>query len=372
MPFIKYIPHKRTTYDATTSNEICGQLWQEFTIIRHLKKPIGIAANKVVAPWIDQAKQYFLDARKSNWKSGGLLYYYSFLNLAKAYLVAKKACNATVLKSTNIYHGLYADPQNPQQIIDFKIQILPPKVKGKINIFSLFYERLIGCKWPFSQSITIDLKDVITYCEEIGCELKSFYQLDCSLLLVQSLVREEENRLWFEINAANSYLSSIMSQINLLNLTPIDSKDFLQTDFYDWLIAYDRTAISMQNTSFLRTPIYQLSIENRNDQYKKMYKEVSDAFEDSCLYIPKNDMDTNQCWHFIPKATINGAKILWHPLLSDYLVAFVLSTILRYRPHLFPHDKKDAFIAEAWCNQSALTALRRFLMEFTERQTRLN
>lgn len=54
----------------------------------------------------------------------------------------------------------------------------------------------------------------------------------------------------------------------------------------------------------------------------------------------------------------------WHPMLSDYLFAFMLSSVLRYKPHLFQIDSKDAFISEAWSNQSAFSALRYFLMEY--------
>jgi hypothetical protein len=67
-----------------------------------------------------------------------------------------------------------------------------------------------------------------------------------------------------------------------------------------------------------------------------------------------------------------GEKLVWHPVLSDYLYAFVLSTVLRYHPHIFNSDNKDSFLAEAWCNQSPETSLRYFLMALTKPSIRIN
>ncbi|MGA7194681.1 MAG: YaaC family protein, partial [Anaerolineales bacterium] len=75
---------------VTTTNKITEQIWQELVMLRYLKAHQSLASPKLTAPWIDQAMTYYLDASHSNWRSAGLLYYYSFLNLAKALLAGKK------------------------------------------------------------------------------------------------------------------------------------------------------------------------------------------------------------------------------------------------------------------------------------------
>ena len=154
MGFIKYIPYgKHTPLDVITTTEREVQLWQEFTMLRHCKTNV-IYGKLVNAPYIDQAKTYYHDAKRCDWKSAGLLYYYSFLNLAKAYIISKRALSGKYMKSTSIYHGLYANPQNPRRIIDFNINIHPPTSNNKKNILaSLFMENL-----NFNRSI-----DIITY-----------------------------------------------------------------------------------------------------------------------------------------------------------------------------------------------------------------
>lgn len=100
MGFIKNIPIGNKEYnDLETTCPPEVQLWQELVMLRHLNRPKGVFAKKASAAWVDQAKTYFMDACNSDWRTGGLLYYYSFLNLAKAYLAAKRVVAASYLVS---------------------------------------------------------------------------------------------------------------------------------------------------------------------------------------------------------------------------------------------------------------------------------
>ena len=187
MGFIKYIPFGRTRYaDLTTTSRPEVQLWQELVMLRHLKRPTGISANKASAAWIDQAKTYFLDACGSDWRTAGLLYYYSFLNLSKAYLAAKRVVTASMMKSTSVYHGLSAEPQSPPRIIDFEIKVHPPLHGGKRNLFSTLCERLTCSPWRFNKTIIVRVSDVLPYCTDISAELYKFYSLRNSIIRTQS------------------------------------------------------------------------------------------------------------------------------------------------------------------------------------------
>ncbi|RIV34787.1 hypothetical protein D2V08_05250 [Flagellimonas lutimaris] len=59
-----------------------------------------------------------MDAHNSNWRSSGLLYYYSFLNLAKALTVTSRFLRRNYLSTNSVFHGLSAQPQNINRIID--------------------------------------------------------------------------------------------------------------------------------------------------------------------------------------------------------------------------------------------------------------
>ncbi|MBK6938475.1 MAG: hypothetical protein IPH18_17705, partial [Chitinophagaceae bacterium] len=104
--------------------------------------PNAIYARETTASHIDQAESLFSRRCKFKLRSAGFLYYYSFLNLAKAHLVTNRAVSGRTLKSTSICHGLTASPQSPTNI-NFKIEIHPPGQNNKRNIFSHFYQKLI-------------------------------------------------------------------------------------------------------------------------------------------------------------------------------------------------------------------------------------
>ena len=65
-----------------TQNTFVEQAWQELIMLRHVKGQKHISSPKLIASWIDQAHIYYSDSTHSDWRSAGLLYYYSFLNLA--------------------------------------------------------------------------------------------------------------------------------------------------------------------------------------------------------------------------------------------------------------------------------------------------
>lgn len=252
MAFIKYSPYgKRKPHDLVTTTDRELQLWQELTMLRHCTTN-GIYGKAVTAPYIDQAKIYYHDARASNWKSAGLLYYYSFLNLAKAIIVSKRGLSGAYMKSTSIYHGLSSEPQNISEIVDFSINIHPPESNNKKNIFSLFYKKITNQEWPFNSTVSLIIRDVVGYCIDISHELANFYGTSGKCVTLQSLIREVGNSIWFEVPVPNHYLTVIN---DFLGETAIDSKTFEQLDYtdkHDWLIAHERTAASLRNHTIIR------------------------------------------------------------------------------------------------------------------------
>lgn len=372
MAFIDFIPYgSKSPIDIHTTSRPEVQLWEELKLLRFVTGPQAIYGKHVTEPWIDQAKIYFKDACKCSWNSSGLMYYYSYLNLAKALMVTKRSVSGEILKSTNIYHGLVAQPQSPRQITDFEIQIHPPIHNNRRNIFALLYKIITKHKWPFNCPINVSLSNIIGYCDDISHELYLFYKIPKRNIPVYSLIRTHNNHIWFEMLVSNMYLNILTNELLPGSFTVIDFRNFTHIDKVDWVTAHERTATSLDDHSFVRLGIIDFNHRNRGEQFHNVQLEAFETLRD---YIRPQPISTTSLkeWLFIPKALINGINVFWHPLLSDYLFSFVLSTILRYYPHLFESNKKDAFISEAWCNQSAITTLRYFLMEFTKPSLRMN
>jgi len=373
MAYIKYAPYNdNVPYDTSTTSSKEIQLWQELTMLRHLSGANAIYAKGTIAPWIDQAKTYYLDACNASWKSAGLLYYYSFLNLAKAHLVTNRVISGRKLKSTSIYHGLTAQPQAPSSIINFQIEIHPPGNSTRRNIFSHFYQTLVRESWPFRSPVTVTLSNIISYCDDISHETHSFYNILKSNIRSLSLIRDHNNGAWLELLVPDIQIPQLQRDIgtDITSITPL--RNLSPTDKIEWNTAYGLSNREMTSCSFIKIRQFSYSATNRDETYSQMTNHALALFKGYISPLPTIDLSLLPYWYFIPKITINNNLFKWHPLLSDYLFAFMLSTVLRYQPHLFNDNNQDSFIAEAWCNQSASTSLRYFLSALSKHNIRLN
>ncbi len=143
MAFITWSPLKKVVITSKTTNDLTQQIWKQIESLRYF--PTKHKIPKSISFWIDQARIYYLDATKIHWRSSGLLYYYSFLNLAKSLLVAKKVFSFKKLDIKSVYHGIHSDLQDISSIIDYKIVISPIKsTNGRDNVFSNFYQIVTG------------------------------------------------------------------------------------------------------------------------------------------------------------------------------------------------------------------------------------
>jgi hypothetical protein len=364
MAYIPIVPIKKSPNVVTTSNRLDDQVWRELVILRYIKS--RIAAKKSIAPWIDQANVYYRDASKSDWRSGGLLYYYSFLNLAKALLVAKRKFTYKSLNITQIHHGLSSDLQQINNICDYKIKIHPPtSSNGRKNVFSNFYQIVTNERWPYRSVIEITLLEILGYSTEITSECKNFFNIDLQIPFLQSLIKLEGNEVWFEMAIPSHQANILLSELPDWNLQILNLEQ-ISTGREDWLISSNRNAISLHNYSFLRSPRHLFDQQNKNQIIQIAIDEAMSQLAPYALLPVSVINNLNPYWFFVPRINLSGQKIKWHPILSEYLISFILSSILRYQPQLIVAGGANNYFAEAWCVQSAITALRYFLMLMTD------
>lgn len=369
MAFIPFIPdpnHFPQTVETTA--DVSVQIWQELVKQRYVESAINQTAFAETSHFVDQAKIYFFDALKSEHRSAGLLYYYSFLNLAKATLAVKGIATPIELIQTSVYHGLKADPQNPADLVDFQFVIHPPTSKGnRKNIFALLYKAVTKQDWPFDQSIQISLRDIVNYCFEISTELNDLYSISRSVINIQSLIRVEGNNQWVEMLIRSDKSSKIITE-ELQNwpLQTIQGNQVSPTDRQDWLLAFHILAHQLERVILLRS----IQLPKDTGNQKTLVSQCHQNLGPSLVHLPI-DPEDQAFWFYVPKITLKSKQLHWHPMLSDYLFSFVLSTLLRYQPYLLEQGSKNYFLTEAWCNQSPITTLRYFLMLLTSPPLRI-
>lgn len=366
--FIPYSPASEGNKYIFTRGKLSTGIWQQLVLLRYRKG--SIHAQEATASWVDQAKAYYLDAEKCDWRSSGLLYYYSFLNLAKVVLVSKGKLKVEDIQSKHIYHGLHSsDKSSPSSLLDYEITICPPPNKkgGSRNIFATFYEAVTNEPWPFKKDICIKLKEILGYCDDISAELEEVFKIKPQPIYVHSLIRIDqcEQKLWFELMVGKGMESIIISEVkDSLKLSLCGKPE--GDEHKCWQVAY-----GIPPQSFKTSPRVRGDEKHYDDPDERgvwiavaqYAKEIRKPFEGFMLCPTKRD---EKAWKFIPKLKLEEEKILWLPMLSDYIVAFALGSILRYQPYLLADGAKDSFLAEAWCNQAPISMLTRSLEKLTD------
>ena len=71
----------------------------------------------------------------------------------------------------------------------------------------------MGGSWPHGQTITIKFADILPYCHEISAEISNFYNINLNIIYVQSLLREQNNSIWLELNIPANKVATIQTNI---------------------------------------------------------------------------------------------------------------------------------------------------------------
>ncbi len=358
MAFLPLFPLGKQPYNITTSNELHTQIWREFRSLKYLKTKLN--AKQSIDYWLGQAKIYYCDGIKSNWRSACLLYYYSFLNIAKALLVGKKTFTFKELNSTSIYHGFQTKPQDINDIIDYEITVYPERGgKGK-NVFAYLYKIIIGKKWPFNTTIDITLKEILGYCSGIGKEIKDLFNIEYKLIHIQSLIRYLNNEVWYEMLIKDKDFSYLNSFIN----NYFTKKNINNDDVDDWMSAFNRKDVILLENILIRSKKYKYKKDDKQIINDNLFKEILKIFKYHAIYNA-NVNYFHPHWIFVPQITLNNNNLFWHPILSNYIISFALGSILRYQPQIIKEKTMSDFFCEAWCQQIPIEVLKYFLMFFT-------
>src|SRR5207248_8363920 len=142
------LSHNRSLL-LTTSPDIEHELWSTLEYYSEVEEVgIDLIRTKGLQPphkeifnsfqaFVRQAKSYYSSAKTLHYRSSSLLYYYSFMNLAKAYLLLKDPDSMMNPTAGQVYHGLIR-PRNNNS--DFMLEAI--EVRG--GIFPAFYEAETG------------------------------------------------------------------------------------------------------------------------------------------------------------------------------------------------------------------------------------
>jgi len=121
---------------------------------------------RVFRSYIHQAENYWLAGASTRPESAGLLYYYSFLNLVKAYLILK----GVSVTGGNETHGLTTRKNTWRGSLTTKYVFIPPSVPNQVPIFSSYYSHVFSTPPPINK---LSVWKLLSYVTDISYQYQS-------------------------------------------------------------------------------------------------------------------------------------------------------------------------------------------------------
>lgn len=128
------------------------------------KKSARTAIAKNLKLYIRQASEFYHAAASAKPNTAPLIYYYSFLNLAKALCELR---NPRFHQRPECYaHGLSWKPDT-KRLVDFPKEMITIRGRG---VWHVLWESLMRVPCPAANQVRLSVKKLFSYCPEIGSE----------------------------------------------------------------------------------------------------------------------------------------------------------------------------------------------------------
>lgn len=302
--------------------------------------------------YVRQAKNYYYSAKQLHPRSSSLLYYYCFLNLAKAALVIKQPA----IGSHKISHGITCLAK------DFsKLKTQSVKVLNDGGIFPKFYE------WYFGLSIkpqSLNIQKLLAYCTDISYQNIVAGNGNCKLLrgyyVHQVNVNQSSHTGWPLIGIASFSLctpyqkafKALYDNFEKVELPQFSGREYFDIENFE-LSAY--TFFQSKNTFNWHTNQIPPAFECRD-----LVSKTFGSMLQTNYY--KSDFD-----YYISLPYSANRQIPMDETVSIYLIMFYLSNLVRYNPSYLEEllSKKEAWIIDSFIRTCPLALLRSMASRIT-------
>ncbi|GHO48981.1 YaaC family protein [Ktedonospora formicarum] len=313
--------------------------------------------------FIRQANSYYESAKLLHYRSSSLLYYYSFLNLVKAYLLLEDPQWIMGRTGHAVTHGLTYRPSTTNT--DFLLEA----VRVNEGIFPKFYEAQTNRPLSATETVTLNIKEMLGYPSDISSEyqLTGYGNFKIFSPLVAVVTDQSQNLAWTIIaipaiadldnffNLQPKFLHTYQEiEINKQMLAQIFNKDVPELN-YNFRFFQDITPIPLINNRTV--PLAQLRqkiVDTLNPYIGTHYYNDNADFD---LAFPYQDPVTS----------------IWLPItegLSIYVTMFYLSSLVRYRPNYLETllNHKPAWLIENFVTNTPQVFLRIMVSKITGKE----
>ncbi|MCP3685564.1 MAG: hypothetical protein GY861_23180 [bacterium] len=289
-----------------------------------------------------QAQTFYESAKYLHYRASTLMYYYSFLNLVKAYI----ALHEPNLVSGRVQHGI----SHQFAMSDFSKQ----KVKIDRNgVFPKFYKLIMDTPSPYGQKFK--LVDLLAYCQDISYEYANagFGKPKAIGGMSRLLAEESQKECWAMLAIApfellepyKKSLDDFYKQFQQVSVSRRDMRDLF--NLHGWEI--DGYAFfESKNTYKWDVRDVLPTTDIANDSYTAL----------KLLFEPK--LYDSEYDFFLSLPLRRNLQIPFNQPLAIYMAMFYLGNLVRYHPSYLENllASKDAWLIERFANSAHSTFLR--------------
>lgn len=314
---------------------------------------------KYFQAFVRQAKSYYGSAKALHYRSSSLLYYYSFLNLVKAYLLLRNPQRIIGRTAQAVNHGL--SYRSSTTNTDFQLET----IRVSQGIFPMFYEAETSNTISTAKTSTLNITNLLSYPTDLGYPYQLVGYGDSKILpaLAVGVIDRTQKQSWTIIGIPthtnlNDFLKLHVNFLNTYQEVEIN-KDLLATivgigvpELSYYRFFQDKTILPM----FIDiVPVYDLMEKIINALKPYFSAHYFDDNKDFDLVLPYQD-------------ATNPVPIPMNEALSIYAVMFYLSSLVRYRPNYLESllNHKPAWLIENFVNGTPETFLRMMVSKIIE------
>lgn len=293
--------------------------------------------------FIRQARTFYDAARSLQYRAGVLMYYYSFLNLAKAYI----SLSDPDFFSNPVVHGL----KHPFK--SGKLSTQSVYVDRRFGVFQKLYKTTTNIKIPFQTKL--DVVPLLGYCSDISHEYRTagYGEPRRALVKSRSMTNNKDKTAWPAIAVENfevlsPYKQALTDFHNYFEQVEPNKHAFTQCfNLHAWELPYYSFFESKTTYSFIGSDMIPMP---------QMTQDVYNAIKNLFMSNPYDDG-----FNFVLTTPLKkNLQIPFNEPLAIYVVMFYLGSLVRYHPDYLEKllDSKDAWILERFSNSSTITFLR--------------
>lgn len=330
------------------SREVGEEISERIHGVRRKREREAVAENLKL--YIQQATEFYEAARTAKSNTAPLIYYYSFLNLAKAYCELKYP---NIHKRVESYrHGVSWRP-NPLYLTDLDKVEISVTMRG---VWHMLWEALNGDPCTIANPARLKIKDLFSYCPEIGIEYSRTYGGDqkfVDLVKPRILYDNSTDEVWIQFSVHRENL-----KIQRLSAPALLRQIQSRRSGYSEVKATDHEYRTFQSISPVKV--------GKNDMVLDAIKNDVAAFN---LFVR---FGKEHCLEYSVPIQ-NHLPVRMPQILVLYTVLFWLGSLVRYDPHSLNNlmDSNYWILIDGFMSQSRLWLLELFEWAFYQVETTL-